>query len=131
MAKMSWRKSPPELIAAFDAAFPGPPASKRKMFGYPVGFVNGNMFVGLHQESWFLRLGEADKKKLLAMPGAGPFEPMPGHAMKDYVNLPPSVIADPKALAGWIKKALAHTGSLPAKAGKSKKPKKVAAKKKG
>jgi hypothetical protein len=28
----------------------------RKMFGYPAGFIGGNMVTGLHQESWIVRL---------------------------------------------------------------------------
>ena len=126
--KMKWRKSPPELIAAFAAAFPGPPAERRQMFGYPAGFVNGNMFTGLHQENWMVRLGEAERGALLKLPGAKPFEPMPGHVMREYVVMPPAVIADSKALKIWLGKAVTYTASLPAKAGKGKKPKKVAAK---
>ena len=121
--KMKWRKSPPELIAAFDAAFPASPAQRRQMFGYPAGFVNGNMFTGLHQENWMVRLGEAELAALLKLPGAKPFEPMPGHVMRSYGVLPPSVIADAKALKTWLGKALAYAGSLPPKAGKAKKPK--------
>ena len=126
-AKMKWRKSPPELIAAFDAAFPGAPAQRRQMFGYPAGFVNGHLFSGLHQEDWMVRLDEKDRDALLKLPGAHPFEPMPGHVMREYVVLAPSVIADPKALKIWLGKALAFTASKPAKPGKATKPKKVAA----
>jgi TfoX/Sxy family transcriptional regulator of competence genes len=131
MAKpgMTWRKAPPELIAAFEAAFPGLPAERRKMFGYPVGFVNGNMFMGLHQEDWMVRLGEADRAALLKVPGARTFEPMPGRPMKEYIVMPPAVVADRKALTKWIAKALAHVGGLPGKAGKATKPKKKPAKK--
>jgi TfoX/Sxy family transcriptional regulator of competence genes len=129
-SKMKWRKSPPELIAAFVAAFPGPPAERRQMFGYPAGFVNGNMFTGLHQEDWMVRLSEDDRAKLLKLPGAKPFEPMPGHAMREYIVMPPAVVADAKALKTWLGKAMAYTASKPPKAGKTKTPKKVAAKKK-
>jgi hypothetical protein len=123
--KTKWRKSPPELIAAFDAAFPGPPALRRPMFGYPCGFVNGHMFSGLHQENWMVRLGAADRAALLKLPGAQPFEPMPGHVMREYVVLPPSVIGEAKALKTWLGKAVAYTESLPPKAGKAKSPKKA------
>ncbi len=116
MAKMGkWRKSPPELIALFEAAMPGPPAEPRKMFGYPVGFVNGHMFMGLFQEEMNLRLGEADRAALLALPGAHPFEPMAGHVMREYAVVPPSLLADRAALAKWIAKALAYAAALPPK----------------
>lgn len=126
-----WRKSPPDLIAAFGAAFPGPPAERRQMFGYPAGFVNGNMFTGLHQENWMVRLGEADRVALLKKAGAKPFEPMPGHRMKEYIVMPSAIVSDPKALETWLGKAVAYAATLPPKAGKAKTPKKVAAKKPG
>jgi hypothetical protein len=53
---MKLRKSPEELVAKFDEVMPGPPATKRKMFGFPAGFVNGNMFMGLFEDSMILRL---------------------------------------------------------------------------
>ena len=53
---MKLRKSPEELVATFDEVMPGAPATKRKMFGFPAGFVNGNMFMGLFEESMILRL---------------------------------------------------------------------------
>ncbi len=128
--KTKWRKSPPELIAAFDAAFPAAPAERKPMFGYPAGFVNGHLFTGLHQENWMVRLGEKDRARLLAHDGAHPFEPMPGRPMAEYVVLPPGIVADRKALAGWLAKALAYAGSLPPK-GKTlaKAPRKTAASK--
>lgn len=95
-----WRKSPPELITAFEAAFPGAPAERRQMFGYPAGFVGGNMFTGLFQEDWFVRLGEPKLSTLLKRPGARLFEPMPGRQMKNYVVLPPDTVDDRKTLAG-------------------------------
>jgi len=117
---MKWRKSPPELIAAFEAAFPAAPAERRKMFGYPAGFVNGHMFTGLHQENWIVRLGDADRATLLKHAGARVFEPMPGRPMAEYVILPASVIADRKALAGWLAKALAYSACLAPKASKTR-----------
>ena len=40
---------------------------------------------------------------------------MPGRTMKGYATLPPDVIDDDAALDGWITRALAFAGSLPAK----------------
>jgi len=48
----TWKKVPAELAAAFDAALP--PAvdvERRKMFGCPTAFVNGNLFAGLHEDA--------------------------------------------------------------------------------
>lgn len=78
-AQPRWTKSPAELINRFHAALPKDPAVEpRKMFGFDCAFVNGNMFTGLHQADWMLRLPEADREALLAVPGARPFEPVQG-----------------------------------------------------
>ena len=53
---MKWQTSSQGLVDLFDSVMPGPPAMQRKMFGYAAGFVNGNMFMGLFQESMILRL---------------------------------------------------------------------------
>ena len=59
MAGSKWRKSPQSLIDTFEAVMPGPPEVKRrKMFGYPSCFVNGNLMGGLHQSDMILRLSE-------------------------------------------------------------------------
>ncbi|HEV8320552.1 MAG TPA: TfoX/Sxy family protein [Myxococcota bacterium] len=123
---MQWRKSPPALIATFDAVMPGAPAERRLMFGYPAGFLNGNMFVGLHQESFVLRLGEADGAALLREPGGAPFEPMPGRPMRGFFCAPPPVVADRAVLRRWVEKALQHAATMPAKAKKARAAKRTA-----
>jgi TfoX/Sxy family transcriptional regulator of competence genes len=113
---MAWRKSPPELIAAFDAALPADRrVQRRKMFGYPCAFTGGNMFTGLHQESCIVRLPETERARLLREPGASIFAPMPGRQMKEYVALPPAVVEDGEALRGWMTIALDYASALPAK----------------
>jgi len=62
-------------VEVFEAVFPGSPAVARQMFGYPAGFVNGNMFMGLHQENLVLRLPDGPRAELLGMEGAATFEP--------------------------------------------------------
>ncbi len=123
---MAWRKSPPELIALFDAALPDDARiERRKMFGYPCAFVNGNMFTGLHQEDWVVRLSEVDRDTAKQDLGAGMFEPMAGRPMREYVSLPEAVLSDDAALADWIGRSLAYASSLPVKV---KKPRKAAKK---
>jgi len=117
--KGTWTKSPPELVEVFEEVFPGPPAVARQMFGYPAGFVNGNMFMSLFQDRMVLRLPDEPRAALLAVEGAGAFEPMEGRPMKGYVTVPPSLIADPARLEPWVAKALAYGGSLPPKAPKA------------
>jgi TfoX/Sxy family transcriptional regulator of competence genes len=112
----TFEKAPPELVERFDAAAERfPEAVRRKMFGYPALFVGGNLVTGLFARSWMIRLGDDDRAALLALPGAGPFEPMPGKPMKGYAKLPVDVVEDDGKLDDWIKRAIAHGKTLPAK----------------
>jgi TfoX/Sxy family transcriptional regulator of competence genes len=120
---MKLRKSPEELVATFDDVMPGRPATKRKMFGFPAGFVNGNMFMGLFENSMILRLPLESRDELIQRHGAKLFEPMAGRVMKEYVALPESLIRDREQLAAWVAKALVHAESLEPKAAKAKAPK--------
>lgn len=121
---MAWRKSPPALIALFEAAVPGDPAvSRRKMFGYPAAFVNGNLFMGLHQETFIVRLSEVDRAEFTGQFGERTFEPMPGRRMREYVELPQSVLDDSKSRAAWIARGLAYARKLEARGDAARKPK--------
>jgi TfoX/Sxy family transcriptional regulator of competence genes len=120
---MKLRKSPRQLVATFDEVMPGPPATKRKMFGFPAGFVNGNMFMGLFEDSMILRLPAELREELIQLHGAKPFAPMPGRVMKEYVALPESLIRDREQLSSWVGRALVHGESLPPKAAKATAPK--------
>lgn len=116
-----WIKAPDSLVATWDAVFPPDPrAERRKMFGYPSGFVGGNMFGGLFQDSMMLRLSEPDRA---AMPGAKPFEPMPGRPMKEYVEVQTKIVDDEKELRKWIVRSFDFAASLPPKVKKTKKKK--------
>jgi TfoX/Sxy family transcriptional regulator of competence genes len=113
----SFDKSPPELVARFDWLAPRLPADveRRKMFGYPALFVRGNLTTGLFGSSWMIRLADADRAELLALPGAGSFEPIPGKPMKGYAVLPAAVIADDTELESWVGRAIKQVRGLPAK----------------
>ena len=123
MEKGQWTKSPPELVAAFQAVAPGPPATTRPMFGYPACFIDGNMFMSLFQDHMVLRLPEGPREELLAEEGAGILEPMPGRPMKEYVIVPPDLLADAERLTAWVDEAFAYGKSLPPKASKAPAPK--------
>ncbi len=112
----TWRKSPEQLVETFLAALPEDPrVERRKMFGYPCAFVNGNMFTGLHQENLIIRLGEEDRRTLVEKEGAHIFSPFPGRLMKEYVSLPEALITTPPTLKAWLRRSLEHTASLPPK----------------
>ncbi len=117
----TWTKSPAELQDAFRTALDRfPDAELRQMFGYPAAFAGGNMWTGLHQGNWVVRLPEDPRTELLGLPGAAPFEPMPGRPMRGYATLPPDVVADPVALDQWLARAYEHALSLPPKEPKAR-----------
>ena len=103
-----------EALQAFrDVAPGGPEAEDRKMFGCPCGFVHGNMFMGLHGDGLFLRLSPGDRAALTALGGAA-FAPG-GRAMREYVTLPPAILADSKLLQQWVGRAYAFASTMPTK----------------
>ena len=117
---MQWKKTPPELVATFDTAAPDDPRVTRKpMFGYPALFVNGNMFASTFQDKVVVRLGEADRAELERR-GAAQFEPMAGRPMREYVVVPPAIVAKPGELRGWVDRARSHAAGLPPKAATKK-----------
>jgi hypothetical protein len=126
-----------ETIAYYDAAVPADPrARKGQMFGHPCSFVNGNMFFGTFHQTVVVRVG-TERAAELAKGKVRIFEPMPGRAWKEYLQLDAGSL--PKAkLASLAGEALDWTDKLPPKKGKSTKraspaaratPKKAAAKK--
>jgi TfoX/Sxy family transcriptional regulator of competence genes len=127
---MKLRKSPEALVATFDEVMPGPPATKRKMFGFPAGFVNGNMFMGLFEDTMILRLPAELREELIQRHGAKPFAPMPGRVSKEYVALPESMIRDSQRLSSWVAKALVYGESLQPKTKSTESTKRKAKKKK-
>jgi TfoX/Sxy family transcriptional regulator of competence genes len=119
---MKLEKSPPALEQTFAQAFPDDPrAVPRKMFGYPAGFVNGNMFAGLYETAMVLRLGDADRAAITAKHGALAFEPM-GRPMKGYVTVPGSILDDAGQLRAWVQRAFEHAAALPPKEKKEPRP---------
>ena len=119
---MAWQKSSPELAELFLGALPDDPAvERRKMFGYPCAFVNGNMFAGLHEQNVVLRLGEAERAEAQRAIGARPFVPM-GRPMREYVAIDGSTGLEARRLKPWLARAFAYGRTLPAKQKKEKKP---------
>ena len=126
MPPLDWKKSPPELVARFDAALPEHPGIvKKPMFGYSCGFVAGNMFCGLFQDRVLVRIGRTAAGELVAAGRAEPFVPAPGRAMREYVLVPAADANDQDKLAKWLVQALNYGLSVPpkaaAKAGASRK----------
>ena len=124
---MKWRRPPEEHVDLFLSLVPDDPGVElRHMFGCPCLFLNGNMFAGIHQEDLFVRLSAEDRHVLLELPGARLFEPMAGRPMREYVCVPPAMLAERLALESWLAKALAYAHSLPPKVKKPRPPKRPA-----
>ena len=113
---MQFTPSPESLAETFAACLPDEPGiMRRKMFGWPSATVGGHMFASLHREAIVVRLPTAEMAELLALPGARPFEPMPGRVMTGYGVLPPGLLADRSAVRGWIARAHRAAAALPPK----------------
>jgi TfoX/Sxy family transcriptional regulator of competence genes len=104
----TWKKVPADLAAAFDAALP--PAidvERRRMFGCPAAFVNGNLFAGLHEDRLMIRLpAEAAARPCVLL----------GRTMREYALFADAPEMPPRAMAAWIRRAYDFTRALPAKA---------------
>jgi TfoX/Sxy family transcriptional regulator of competence genes len=85
---IKWEKASPELGKLLEEAVSDLHAEKKFMFGSPVYMVNRNMFTGVHASNIFLRLCEADRKKIAAYyDESSPFEPVRGRVMKEYMTV--------------------------------------------
>ena len=104
--------APQEWIDAFDAALPKD-VERRKMFGYPAAFVNGNMAAGLHRDDLVLKLDEKNRDALMHA-GGKPFVVM-GRTMKEFVVAPQEMREKPAELKKWISRSVAFAASLPPK----------------
>ncbi len=116
-----WKRSSEALKEHFATALEEfEEIERRKMFGYPCCFVNGNMFTGLHEESWIVRLPEDEREAFKEAWNAHPLEPQPGRIMREYLKLPKKVLVDPEELDKWLNKSFAYAASLPPKEKKKK-----------
>jgi TfoX/Sxy family transcriptional regulator of competence genes len=106
--------------AAFTRLVPDEPAITLKpMFGQLSAFVNGNMFCGLFGDELVVRLPDAEIVAVKRQ-GGRDFEPVAGHKMGGYVMVPGDWRARPAPAVALIKRSLAVTRAMPAKAPKSK-----------
>lgn len=106
-------KPPEVLVQTFENALKDFPMAQRRLtFGAPSAMIGGKMWAGLHNDKFILRLSEADVE---AMPGAKPFEPIPGRGMKGWVVVPPPILNSPRELNVWMTKSFEFAQTLPRK----------------
>ncbi len=101
-------------VAALGAAHD---AVEKKMFGSVAWFtpVTAQMFLTVWGSDVAVRLGEKEAQGLISAGKAAAFEPVPGHAMKEYVIVPAAEAADDKKLGGWISRSAEYALKLPPK----------------
>ena len=122
---MPWEKPSPELVQRLDDAVAtaadvsGLQVELRPMFGCPAYFTNGNLFAGVHQSNLIVRLPAEARDEVIGL-GGGPFVPMAGRPMKEYVVLPPAVLGDAAATAAWVRRGAEYAASLPPKEKKAR-----------
>ena len=86
----------------------------KKMFG-GIGFLlNGNMLVGVWQDSLIVRLGPEEGEEALKEPHVSEFD-ITGRAMKGWVLVGPEGVEDDAQLTDWIGRATRFVRTLPAK----------------
>lgn len=113
---MKWKKSPEVLVKFLDERMADEKCEPRKMFGYPCYFLNGNMFIGLHQDNLVLRLNEKDQKFAMSKDkNVKVFEPMPGRKMGQYLVIPERLYTNKKAFDDLLARSMRYVASLPPK----------------
>ena len=88
------------------------------MFG--CAFVNGNMFVGLHEKNLIVRLSESERERALAKSNAKPFV-VNGRAMREYVAIGDTVQRRQNDVATLVKSAFDFASGLAPKVKKDAK----------
>ncbi|MEI7905163.1 MAG: TfoX/Sxy family protein [Candidatus Firestonebacteria bacterium] len=119
--KAKWEKTPEELTGFLGETMKDIVAEPKKMFGYPVYFVNGNMLIGSFGKSLFLRISPEEQKEVFRKyEDTANFSPMPGRIMKEYIVIPETIYKNNKKFSVLLSQSLAYTASLPPKAKKKK-----------
>jgi TfoX/Sxy family transcriptional regulator of competence genes len=87
---------------------------EKKMFG-GVGFLlDGNMLVGVWQDSLIARLGPDEGPQALKKPHVREFD-ITGRAMKGWVMVEPDGMETDRQLSDWIERATQFVATLPVK----------------
>jgi hypothetical protein len=72
-----------------------------------------------------VRLPEEERERMLALPGARPFE-MRGRVMREYAVVPPAMTEDRGKLRDWVARSFEYVSSLPTKPARKRKPRRSA-----
>jgi TfoX/Sxy family transcriptional regulator of competence genes len=113
--KDQWPKPSMEMGELLDRHISRFVAERRKMFGFPCYFVNGNMFAGTFSNMLFARFSVEDRERLNREGLGELFEPVKGRIMTEYRTFSKKVLDDPEALDNWLDRSYAYVSSLEAK----------------
>ncbi len=87
---------------------------EKKMFGGVCFFLNGNMLVGVWNQSLIARLGQDQGEEALQEPHVRKMD-ITGKPMKGWVMVQPEGIEDDDQLRDWIGRARKFVARLPEK----------------
>jgi TfoX/Sxy family transcriptional regulator of competence genes len=91
-----------------------PGLAEKRMFGGLAMLLDGNMAVGVRDDSMIVRTDPGQHERLLTEPGARPFD-MTGRPMKGWIVVDPSGCAEDADLRRWVDRGVAYARSLPPK----------------
>jgi TfoX/Sxy family transcriptional regulator of competence genes len=84
---------------------------EKKMFGGVALLLDGNMLVGVWQNSLIVRLGPDQGAAALSEPNVRPFD-VTGRPMKGWVIVEPDGLDTDRQLSAWIERALDFVSTL-------------------
>jgi TfoX/Sxy family transcriptional regulator of competence genes len=91
--------------------------TERKMFGGLAFMLQGNMFVGVLEQSLMARVGPADYERALGSPGVREMD-FTGRPMHGYVFVDSALLKSAADLKRWVYLCADFATTLPAKAKK-------------
>jgi TfoX/Sxy family transcriptional regulator of competence genes len=104
-----------ELAERIRGLLPDLPVTEKKMFGGLAFLVGGHMAVAASSKGGLmLRCDPADTERLVAEPGAGPFE-MRGKEMDGWLRVSGDAVAGDQELQRWVEVGTTYAASLPPK----------------
>ena len=113
-----WEKPLPETLDLFEKLVPKE-AERRQMFGFPCAFVQGHMFMWVHQNRIALRLSEATRTRLVSSKQAAPVDPS-GRRMREYVMLDHKIEQDRDKALALVEESFAYVAAQPPKEKKAR-----------
>jgi hypothetical protein len=104
----------PEVLAAYERLVATVPGLERKGAALPYTSVAGNMFSYLADGILVLRLGPEERAAFIEQYGSRVHEAY-GRIQKEYVDVPPPLLADTDALRPWFAASYRYATGLRAK----------------